>query len=204
MHDPIESGVSAAEALRRLREGNERFRAGTSHLDRNHADMLAHLVRGQRPYATVLCCSDSRVPPEIVFDAGLGELFVVRVAGNVLSSEVAGSLQYAGAHLGTALFLVMGHDGCGAVHATVETMMHGTAQRSRIQALVANIRPGLSGLDLQRPATELLADAVEANVRWTVRQILETPEARANLRAGEKMLVGAVYELESGRVRFLE
>jgi len=194
---------AAAEALRRLQAGNERFLGGTARLDRSHADMLAHLVRGQQPYATILCCSDSRVPPEIVFDAGLGELFVVRVAGNVLSAEVAGSLQYAGAHLGTPLLVVMGHEGCGAVKASIDTLVRGTQQRSRIQALVDCIIPGLAALDLQLASADLLTRAVEANVRWTMQQIAETPEAKAALADGRASLVGAIYELESGRVRFL-
>ncbi len=194
---------AAAEALRRLREGNDRFVGGTAVAGRFHAEKLADLAHGQRPFATILCCSDSRVPPELVFDTGLGELFVVRVAGNVLSAEVAGSLQYAGAHLGTPLFLVMGHYGCGAVKAAVETIVHGTPQRSRIQALVDAIKPGLAGLDLQLPPGELLDRAAEANVRWTLHQIEQTPEAAAGLASGRMNLVGAVYELESGRVRLL-
>ena len=203
MPDPQLSCAPAAAALRRLQEGNARFLAGGGHADRSHTDMLAHLVRGQQPYATILCCSDSRVPPELVFDAGLGDLFVVRVAGNVASAEVYGSLQYAGAHLGTPLFLVLGHDGCGAVKASIETLARGTQQRSRIQTLVDAIVPGLGDLDLTQPPEALTAQAVEANVRWTMRQIAETPEASANLAAGRLGLVGAVYELESGRVRFL-
>jgi carbonic anhydrase len=199
--EPETPSASPAEALRRLREGNERFLSGAP--ARSHKAMLAHLVEGQRPYATILCCSDSRVPPELIFDAGLGELFVVRVAGNVLSAEVAGSLQYAGAHLRTPLFVVMGHDGCGAVHAALDTMVHGTGQRSRIQALVDSIMPGLEGLDLTLAPDALLAKAVEANVRWTLQQIRQTPEAAANLAAGTVSLVGAMYELRSGRVRLL-
>ena len=194
----------AAEALRHLQEGNERFRAGTARLGRAHKDMLADLVRWQRPYATILCCSDSRVPPELVFDAGLGELFVVRVAGNVLSAEVAGSLQYAAAHLGTPLFLVLGHEGCGAVKAAIDTKVSGATQRSRIQTLVDSIMPGLSGLDLQLPPEDRLSSAVEANVRWTMRQIQAAPEAEAALAAGLLALVGAVYELHTGRVKWLE
>jgi carbonic anhydrase len=139
----------------------------------------------------------------LIFDAGLGDLFVVRVAGNVLSAEVAGSLQYAAAHLGTALFLVLGHEGCGAVQAAVDAMVKGTVQRSRIQILVDNIMPGLSGLDLRLPPKELLSAAVEANVRWTMRQIKETPEARAAMATGRMALAGAVYDLQSGRVRLL-
>ena len=122
----------------------------------------------------------------------------------MISGEVAGSLQYAGAHLGTPLLLVMGHEGCGAVKASLETMVRGTRQRSRIQALVDGIVPGLSDLDLQLEPGELLSRAVEANVRWTMRQIAETPEAKAAVAEGRASLVGAIYELESGRVRILE
>ncbi len=193
----------AADALRRLREGNDRFLTGEARAGRSTKEVLAPLVHAQHPYATILCCSDSRVPPELVFDAGFGDLFVVRVAGNVLSAEVAGSLQYAGAHLGTPLFLVLGHEGCGAVHAALDTMLLGTRQRSRIQVLVDGILPGLRDLDLQLDPSALLAAAVEANVRWTIRQIAQTPEATAGLAEGRMALVGALYELQSGRVRFL-
>ena len=116
------------------------------------------------------------MPPELVFDAGLGDLFVVRVAGNVISSEVAGSLQYAGAHLRTPLFVVLGHDGCGAVAAALHTRRSGAPQLSRIQILVDSILPGLDGIDPDLPPAEQLSLAVERNVRWTLRQIAESPE----------------------------
>src|SRR4051794_20868281 len=103
--------VSPDEALQRLIDGNERFRHGDSRMSRLSRDMLVELAKGQRPYATILGCSDSRVPPEWIFDAGLGDLFVIRVAGSVVSTGVAGSLQYAGAHLQTSLFVVLGHEG---------------------------------------------------------------------------------------------
>jgi carbonic anhydrase len=143
------------------------------------------------------------VPPEIVFDAGLGDIFVVRVAGNVASAEVYGSLQYAGAHLGTPLFLVLGHDDCGAVKASIETLLHGAQHGSHIQALVDAVVPGLAGLDLALRHDDVVAQAVEANVRWTMHQIEQTPEASAGLARGRMAVVGAVYELQSGRVRFL-
>lgn len=193
----------AMEALRRLEEGNARFLAGGGRVNRSHADMFARLVHGQQPYATILCCSDSRVPPEIVFDADLGDLFVVRVAGNVASAEVYGSLQYAGAHLGTPLFLVLGHEDCGAVKASIETLLHGTQQRSHIQALVDAVVPGLAGLELAPSDDEVVALAVEANVRWTMHQIEQTPEASSGVAEGRMAVVGAVYELQSGRVRIL-
>src|SRR5436305_10105142 len=113
--------VTADEALARLIAGNERFLRGEARAATFRRETLADLAKGQRPFATVLGCSDSRVPPEWVFDAGLGTLFVIRVAGNVFSPEIAGSLQYAGTHLQTPLFVVLGHQGCGAVSAAMAT-----------------------------------------------------------------------------------
>jgi carbonic anhydrase len=104
------------------------------------------MAAGQRPFATILGCSDSRVPPELIFDAGMGERFVIRVAGNVVSPEIAGTLQYAGSHLGTQLFVVLGHEGCGAVSAALKTRDDGELHRSRIQLLVERILPGLPQL----------------------------------------------------------
>ena len=110
---------TADEALARLVAGNERFVAGEARFPTVQKEVLAELARGQRPYATIVGCSDSRVPPELVFDAGFGELFIVRVAGNVISPEVMGTLQYAAVHLRTPLFVVLGHEGCGAVQAAL-------------------------------------------------------------------------------------
>jgi carbonic anhydrase len=196
--------ISADEALRRLIEGNQRFLRGEGRLAADPRQLLADLAKGQQPYATILGCSDSRVPPELIFDAGLGELFVVRVAGNVLSPETAGSMQYAGSHLHTPLFIVLGHEGCGAVHAALASKHQGVQHRSRIQLLVDNILPGLHDIDPDLPEQVQLAQAVESNVRWTVRRILESPEGRARSAEGRVKLVGAIYEIESGRVRFLD
>src|SRR5512147_2057030 len=152
--------ISAEEALQRLKDGNERFLRGEAHLPGLTRETLTELTLGQHPIATILGCSDSRVPPERIFDAGLGELFVVRVAGNVLSAEVAGSLQYAGAHLRTPLLVVLGHEGCGAVQAALATRDRGTRQQSRIQLLVDSILPGLADLDPRLPPPARLAQAV--------------------------------------------
>jgi carbonic anhydrase len=133
----------------------------------------------------------------------LGELFVVRVAGNVFANAVAGSLQFAGAHLETPLFVVLGHEGCGAVNAALKNRDEGEQQRSRIQFLVDSILPGLPEFNPQLTDEERLTLAVESNVRWTVRQILETPEARMRAPEVRVKVVGAIYELASGRVRFL-
>ncbi|HZJ17653.1 MAG TPA: carbonic anhydrase [Chthoniobacteraceae bacterium] len=198
------STLSADEALARLKAGNERFLAGTARFPTVQKEILADLAKGQSPYATILSCSDSRVPPELIFDAGFGELFIVRVAGNVLSPEIAGSLQYAGRHLHTPLFVVLGHTSCGAVAAAVDARLRGTRQLSRIQLLVDSILPGLEHLDPQLTPEAMRAQAVEANVRWSMRQILETPEGQERQAEGKVKLVGAVYEIETGRVRFLE
>lgn len=199
-----EPTISADDALFRLQAGNERFLAGAARFPTVQKEVLADLAKGQHPYATILSCSDSRVPPELIFDAGFGELFIVRVAGNVLSPEVAGSLQYAGRHLRTPLFVVLGHTGCGAIGAAIDTKLHGTRQHSRIQLLVDNILPGLADLDPQLNPEAMLAQGVEANVRWSMRQILETPEGRERQVEGNVKLVGAIYEIETGRVRFLD
>jgi len=200
----LESMPTPEEALQRLQAGNERFVAGTARFLTGQKEILADLAKGQHPYATILSCSDSRVPPELIFDAGFGELFIVRVAGNVLSSEGAGSLQYAGRHLHTPLFLVLGHTHCGAVAAAIDTLLRGTRQLSRIQILVDSILPGLTDLDLQSPPEAILAQAVEANVRWTMRRILESTEDWERPAEWNVKLVGGIYEIETGRVRFLE
>ena len=199
----MDVNVSAGEALRRLIAGNERFVSGQISLSGLRKESLLELAAGQRPFASILGCSDSRVPPELIFDAGLGDLFVIRVAGNVVSPEIAASLQYAGHHLGTELFVVLGHEGCGAVSAALQTRDLDALHGSRIQLLVEKILPALPQFDPQVSPAMRLAQAVEANVRWTCRQIMETPEGRARLAEGRLKLAGAIYEIESGRVRFV-
>lgn len=198
------SNISAEEALQRLIDGNQRFLRGESHFSGVPRETLTELARGQFPFATILGCSDSRVPPETIFNVGLGELFVVRVAGNIISPEVAGSLQYAGAHLRTPLIVVLGHEGCGAIRAALDKKYQGLRQHSRIQLLVDNILPALDGLDPHLLPTKQLAQAVEMNVRWTVRTILESPEGQSRLREGRMKCLGAIYEIETGRVRYLD
>src|SRR5580765_2627752 len=138
---------TADEALQRLTDGNERFFRGEARLLGMQRQQLADLSKGQRPYATIIGCSDSRVSPEWIFDTGLGELFVVRVAGNIFSPEIAGTLQYAGAYLETPLFVVLGHEGCGAITAAMATKHEGEQFRSRVQLLLASIVPGLPNLE---------------------------------------------------------
>ena len=195
---------TAEQSLQRLKEGNERFVNGLARFPTVQKEVLADLAKGQQPHTTILGCSDSRVPPELVFDASFGELFVIRVAGNVLGPTIMGTLQYAGLHLRTPLFVVMGHEGCGAVDAAIASKFHGVAQRSRIETLLENIVPALDDLDASQPHDALLHAAVEANVRHTVQSLLDTPEGQERRAKGDMKLIGAVYDLESGRVRFLD
>ena len=200
---PEGTRLSADEALGWLIAGNQRFLRGAVRSAAFRRESLTELAKVQRPYATVLGCSDSRVPPEWIFDAGLGELFVIRVAGNVLSPEIAGTLQYAGSYLETPLFVILGHEGCGAISAALATKHAGEQFRARVQLLLASIVPGLPDFDPTLSPAEQVSRAVESNVRWTVRQILESPEGQARLAEGRTKIVGAVYEIETGRVRFL-
>ena len=202
MSEPTTPSYTADEALARLVDGNQRFVRGEARFPTIQKEILAELAKGQRPYATVLGCSDSRVPPELIFDAGFGELFIIRVAGNVISPEVIGTLQYAGVHLRTPLFVVLGHEGCGAVNAALAART-GPREPARIAVLLDNILPGLRDLPPGLAPDEEARAAVEANVRWSMHQLLDTPEAKARMVEGTMKLVGAVYELDSGRVRFL-
>jgi carbonic anhydrase len=193
----------AAEALGRLKDGNQRFANGRTRHAHESANWRKQLVGGQKPFATILGCSDSRAPIELVFDQGFGDLFVVRVAGNVIAPDVVGSLGYAVAHLATQLVVVVGHQGCGAVIAAVEALKGPTNEFPGIKALVELIEPGLpKTLPGDTPEQQINA-AVEANVRWSVKQLARLPQAEKALTAKQVSLVGAVYELATGRVRFL-
>ena len=196
------SPYTADEALARLIAGNDRFIQGEARFPTVQKDVLAALAKEQHPYATVLGCSDSRVPPELIFDAGFGELFVIRVAGNVISPEIKGTLQYAGVNLRTPLFVVLGHEGCGAVNAALEAKTLAPLP-AHISRLLDDILPALRDLPHASSPEQQMRLAVEANVRWSMRQILETPEAKARAVEGTMKLVGGIYELETGRVRFL-
>jgi carbonic anhydrase len=200
--DASEIKIAAEQGLQKLIAGNQRFMQGHAKFPTVCKETLADLAREQKPFATILGCSDSRVPPELIFDANFGELFIVRVAGNVISPEVMGSLQYAGSHLQTPLFVVLGHAGCGAIQAALEYKLNRVQLLSRIQILVDNIVPGLPDFDAHSSQQERLASAIEANVRWSMHQLLETPEGQDGLKRGVK-LVGAVYDITTGQVRFV-
>jgi carbonic anhydrase len=192
-----------AEALARLKAGNLRFAAGKTRHAHQTADWRKHLVVAQKPFATILGCSDSRVPPEMVFDQGFGDLFIVRVAGNVIAADVVASLAYAALHLATPVFVVMGHTGCGAVTAALDAKLKKAKEPERIESLVKLIEPGLKDLDVSAAYPTALAAAIEANVRWSVKQLSELTGPKEAIRNGRIMIAGSIYELDSGRVHFL-
>ena len=170
---------TADEGLARLIAGNERFVRGEARFPTVQKEILAELATGQRPYATIIGCSDSRVPPELVFDAGFGELFIVRVAGNIISPEIMGTLQYAAVHLQTPLFVVLGHEGCGAVEAAIASKWHGARERDRIARLLDNILPGLPERD---PA--LSPDATARRCRGSQCALVDASAVRDTRRPG--------------------
>jgi carbonic anhydrase len=193
------------EALALLCDGNQRFVQRRSLHGKVSKDVFVGLQEHQRPFAVILGCSDSRVPPELVFDQSFGDLFVIRLAGNLIAPGVGGSIQYAYQHLGTSLLVVLGHEGCGAVKAALAAKFHRAKHPERIQQLVELIEPGLEQIDPKLSAAEQLAAGVEANVRWSMHQVMQAHEAREAFRRRESVLiVGAVYELSTGKVRWLD
>jgi carbonic anhydrase len=201
--------IPAPEALERLREGNQRFASGVRRLDATGLARRADLVAGQAPFAIILGCSDSRVPAEIVFDQGLGDLFVIRVAGPIVAPSQIGSVEFAAERFGTRLVVVLGHSQCGAVTATLEELRRpgGTSSRN-LRSIVDRIRPSIEGLlatDLAQEPERLLSAAVRANVRAAANQLRHGSEIIERLSEEDGLLVvGAEYSLESGIVNVLE
>lgn len=193
----------AKEALRRLIAGNKRFVAEQPVHSRTGKERRKELAGGQQPFAAVLGCSDSRVIPEIAFDQGLGDLFVVRVAGNVVAADVLGSLQYAGWHLNVPLLVVLGHEGCGAVAAALDAKTKRGKGPEHIETLVGLIEPGLKDLDPKLKGAARLDAAVEANVRRSMAQLADNRDIKTALEEKRFEIAGAVYQLETGSVRFL-
>lgn len=196
--------ADAAEALAQLKAGNRRFVSGKLRHAHEAASWRAHLKDGQHPFATILACSDSRVPPELVFDQGFGDLFVIRVAGNIIAADVVGSLAYAIRHLQTSLVVVMGHESCGAVTAAVDALAGRGHEPRLIAALVSAIEPGLEHLPADLTGPDRVHAAVEANVRWSIRQLKAIPEGQLALKKKKCILIGAVYDIATGKVHFLK
>lgn len=203
------SSLSASEALTRLREGNRRFVADRKRHDpRSVQERRRELADGQDPFAIVLGCSDSRVPAELVFDQGLGDLFVIRVAGNIVAPSQVGSVEFAAERFGTRLVVVLGHSGCGAIVATLEELRRPTSTQSRnLRSIVDRVRPSVEPLlaaGLQD--TDALVDqAVRANIRVSASHLRHGSEVlEQQILTNGLRVVGAEYSLETGEVDFFD
>lgn len=201
--------ISAAEALGRLRDGNRRFVSDRTNGTATHHERRIELLAGQEPFAIVLGCSDSRVPAELVFDQGFGDLFVIRVAGNIVAPSQVGSVEFAASRYSTRLVVVMGHTQCGAVAATLEELLGGATARSRnLRSIVDRVRPSVETLLAGRESRDpeaLMRAAVRANVHTSVDHLRHGSELLEQLIMREGlMIVGAEYSLESGIVTFFD
>jgi carbonic anhydrase len=203
--------IAAREALELLREGHARYVADVRRRDGDvsQAARRSELAPRQEPFAIVLGCSDSRVPAEIVFDQGLGDLFVIRVAGNIVAPSQVGSVEFAADRFGTRLVVVLGHSGCGAIAATIEALMRPAESRSRNQqSIVDRVRPSIEPLlatELKNDMDALARDAVRANVRASASHLRHGSEVLEELiQRDGLMVVGAEYSLETGVVHFFE
>jgi len=201
--------IAARQALERLREGNRRFASGVRSADDVSSARRAELMAGQEPFAIVLGCSDSRVPAEIVFDQSLGDLFVIRVAGNIVAPSQVGSVEFAAERFGTRLVVVLGHSQCGAILATLEELRRPNQTPSRnLRTIVDRIRPSVEGLlatDLRKDLDALVKEGVRANVRASANHLRHGSALLERLIAEEQLLVvGAEYSLESGLVHVFD
>lgn len=200
--------ISALDALERLRAGNRRYVAGESENSFEQFSAARNqLVESQAPFAAVLGCSDSRVPVELIFDQGLGSLFVIRIAGNIAYPSQIGSVEFAAAELGTPLVVVLGHSDCGAVKATIQSILEGErAATENLGLIVERIRPVVSEVvDKEAGSDSLLDSAVRANVVASAARLCNDSELlRAKIDAGDLLVVGAEYSLASGKVDFFD
>ena len=190
--------ISAIEALERLKDGNRRFVNGSPQPS-TEKTFGEERAGGQSPFAIVLCCSDSRVPPEVVFDQNVGDLFVVRVAGNVVEPTLLGSIEYAASVLGTRLVVVLGHSNCGAVTAALKEMRNESSLNSpNLLAIVDRIRPAIR-------ADQTLEEAIRANVAASAKQLQADSQVVNDLVANRELaIVSAEYSIETGKVSYLD
>ena len=201
--------LTAQEALTRLQEGNKRFVEGKSTYNTNDTRRRNELVDGQTPFAIILGCSDSRVPAEIVFDQGLGDLFVIRIAGNIVAPSQIGSIEFAVETFQTPLVVVLGHTRCGAVAATLNQIRQPQASRSQhLRSIVERIRPAvepLSEIRTDLTPEQLLERAIRSNIRMSVNQLRHGSSFLEEIHDSSSLwIVGAEYSLESGEVDFFE
>ncbi|MFZ5780032.1 MAG: carbonic anhydrase [Pseudomonadota bacterium] len=196
---PTRAAETPDAALKLLTEGNERYVSNKLN-ERDFSAGRAARTQGQRPFAAVLGCADSRVAPELVFDRPPGDLFVVRVAGNFVTTEGLGSLEFGAAVLGTKVIMVLGHTSCGAVNATVEALQKGNNLPGHIAGLVTAMKPGIEPA-LKQKGDDVIHRALIANVRYNVQRLIEAKPILADMVAGGKLkVVGGLYDLATGKV----
>ena len=201
--------IPARDALQRLREGNTRFTKSVQGSDVYLHTHRPELQMVQEPHAIIFGCSDARVPAEIIFDQGLGDLFVIRVAGNIVASSLVGSVEFAAERFGTRLVVVVGHTQCGAIAATLETLLNpGNSPSRNLQSIVDRVRPSVEGLlatNLRNDLPALAAQAVRANIRASAEHLRHGSAVLERLIEREGLLVvGAEYSLETGVVDFFD
>ena len=196
--------VDAAAAMKRLQEGNARFVADKPQHPHEASNWRRELEKGQHPFAVVLGCSDSRVSPELLFDQGLGDLFVIRIAGNIVDTDVIGSVEYAVDHLDTRLIVVLGHSNCGAVTATIDHLSDTDGEPAEVVSLLYRIEPAIVGIPDDLPRQKQIDLAVTRNVDLAVRRLSRVPDLHQSLKTGDVKIVGAVYDMHTGKVKLLE
>lgn len=191
--------LNSEEALAKLMSGNKRYVSARQVHSNLTSERRAELKDGQRPIAIILGCSDSRVPPELIFDQGLGDLFVVRVAGNILDDVVLGSIEYAASHLGTSLLMILGHSKCGAIEATAA---HGGSMGGHLPSLAAAIQPSLDEVE-DKPG-DLINNAAKANAKMITEKLpLSGPILAERVNTGKLKVVAAFYDLDTGVVEVI-
>ena len=202
--------ITASEAIKRLKEGNLRFVSGVRSIDTIAKQILrAEFVEGQAPFAIILGCSDSRVPAEIIFDQGLGDLFVIRVAGNIVAPSQVGSVEFAAEQYGTPLVVVLGHSMCGAVMATIEELEKPSEDKSsNVLSIVNRIRPTVEPLfetELRNDSGKLLEASIQANILASTNHLMHgSPMLERLVQQGDLEIIGAEYSLATGEVKFFE
>lgn len=195
--------IDAKEALNILKKGNKRFSQGVSEHPNRDEELREKLSTGQTPIAAIISCSDSRVPIEIIFDSGIGDLFVIRSAGHVLSKEALGSIDYAVSHLGVKLVIILGHENCGAIKTSVNLYEHGNIKNisENLFTLISHICPVLNKLDTQKDLNGITKEFIKYQIEDFKKK---TPELEEKIKNNELTVIGGYYNLKSGIVDFFE
>jgi carbonic anhydrase len=193
----VKANMSAARALQLLLDGNRRFVTGRMEHPNQSPDRRGEVAKGQHPFAAVLSCSDSRVPPEIIFDRGLGDLFVVRVAGNVATDLTIESLDYSVKHLGVRVVMILGHTKCGAVTAAVL----GHEEEGDVGPMLTELQPVVD--ESKGEAGDPVENAIRQNVLYVMKKVANAPEFQPMIKGGELKIIGGIYDLETGKIEML-